>query len=196
MNRHLHKYKKLSEDELLKAYLEEGDESAYGELYSRYLPKLTAALNALLRDSSVPDKKYVFDEVIQKTLKNLHNSKSFKEGKIENYGVYLFKVLRNTFIAHCKETKKRTTNKDEYQRTQGLHVIEVNSDEEVEDDSHKVNEAIEKLGSENQKKVIHLRFWEGYSHRMIAQNTSIEEDNVRNYINRAKKALKKYLGQP
>lgn len=195
MNENLHKYEELSEDALLKAYLDEGDQLAYGELYRRHVPKVNAALKILLNDAQIWDKEDARKEIIQKTLLNLLESKSFKEGKVENFQVYLYKIMRNTFIAHCKNTKKRTGKKDEYQR---LHIIEndieMDFEEDVEDKRKKVNEAIEKLNSDGQKKVIYHKFWEGFTHEMIAEETGIEKDNVRNYINRAKKKLKKLLG--
>lgn len=192
MNQHLHKHKQLSEDELLKAYLEEGDELAYGKLYSLHLPKLDAALKEFLKNTNLEDKQHAHDEIIQKTLENLHNSKSFKNKKVKDYQSYLFIILKNTFINYSKNTKKQIAEQDEYQKSQPI-VVEESLTEEMEIKHKKVNEAIEKLNSEKQKEAIILRM-SGHSYRMIAKKMGTEEGRIRNYINRGKKAIRKILG--
>jgi len=194
MNQHLHKYKKLSNDELLIAYIEEGDEYAYSELYIRHVPKVSAALKKLLRNTSVPNKEDARKEIIQKTLLNLLNSKSFKEGKIENFQVYLYRTMENTFFTHCKGIKKQDNKDKEYQRTYSNHIREDDyTKEEMEEDYKALDEAIEKLSSEKQKEAIILRM-SGHSYRMIAQKMGTEEGRIKNYINRGKKAIRKILG--
>jgi RNA polymerase sigma-70 factor (ECF subfamily) len=58
-----------------------------------------------------------------------------------------------------------------------------------------LNEAVEKL-PDNQKAVVLLRDYEGYSYKEIADITNLTESQVKVYIYRARLFLKKYIGSP
>jgi RNA polymerase sigma-70 factor (ECF subfamily) len=58
-----------------------------------------------------------------------------------------------------------------------------------------LNEAVEKLPVD-QKSVVLLRDYEGYSYKEIAEITNLTESQVKVYIYRARLFLKKYIGSP
>ncbi len=58
-----------------------------------------------------------------------------------------------------------------------------------------LNEAVEKLPPD-QKSVVLLRDYEGYSYKEIAEITDLSEAQVKVYIYRARLFLKKYIGSP
>jgi RNA polymerase sigma factor (sigma-70 family) len=98
---------------------------------------------------------------------------------------YLFTTAYRLMLERIKK-KKRVTSIDS-----SLRVVAVNSTPEF--DLKKVlNEAVERL-PEDQRAVILLRDYEGYSYQEIGEITGLNESQVKVYIFRARVSLKNYI---
>jgi RNA polymerase sigma-70 factor (ECF subfamily) len=98
---------------------------------------------------------------------------------------YLFTTAYRLMLERIKK-KKRVTSIDA-----SLRVVSVNSTPEF--DLKKVlNEAVERL-PEDQRAVILLRDYEGYSYQEIGEITGLTESQVKVYIFRARVSLKNYI---
>lgn len=101
---------------------------------------------------------------------------------------YLFSVAYRTMIDHLRKAR--------YQEdidTMPLERHEYTNDTAV-DLPEILEEALGKL-PELQRSVIMLRDYEGYSYKEIGEITQLTESQVKVYIFRARKALKKFIGK-
>jgi RNA polymerase sigma-70 factor (ECF subfamily) len=99
---------------------------------------------------------------------------------------YLFSTGYHTMIDQIRRDKKKG-NFDEVQ------VQKLSHDRQYSDLNEILHEALETL-PEKQKSVVLLRDYEGYSYQEIGEITDMSESQVKVYIFRARKALKKYIG--
>ncbi len=122
-------------------------------------------------------------DVVQDTFEKVWlkaSSVSFEKSKS-----YLFTTAYRLMLERIKK-KKRVTSIDA-----SLRVVSVNSTPEF--DLKKVlNEAVERL-PEDQRAVILLRDYEGYSYQEIGEITGLTESQVKVYIFRARVSLKNYI---
>jgi len=99
---------------------------------------------------------------------------------------YLFTTAYHTLIDVTRKEKKQSSfdevREEKYSETSGYSDLQ-----EI------LHQAIEQL-PEDQKAVILLRDYEGYSYQEIAEITDMSEAQVKVYIFRGRKFLKNYLG--
>ncbi len=101
---------------------------------------------------------------------------------------YLFTTAHHTMIDHFRKNKKMS----------GAEVNENSagsSEKSYSDLNDILNRAVDRL-PENQKTVVLLRDYEGYSYKEISGITGLSEQQVKVYIFRARTALKKYIVKP
>ena len=99
---------------------------------------------------------------------------------------YLFSTGYNTMIDQIRRDKKKG-NYNEVEAQKLSHSQQYSDLNEI------LHEALETL-PEKQKSVVLLRDYEGYSYQEIGEITSMSESQVKDYIFRARKALKQYIG--
>jgi len=111
--------------------------------------------------------------------------------KLENVSAlkvktYLFTSAYHTMIDYIRKEKKyKDANPDE--------LNEPSHSEQYSDLGELLDRAVKKL-PEDQKAVVMLRDYEGYSYRDISQITGLTESQVKVYIYRARVYLKNYIG--
>lgn len=98
---------------------------------------------------------------------------------------YLFTTGYRTMIDLIRREKKQG-NFDEVKENKLAH------DKQYSDLNEILHEALDRL-PEDQKSVVLLRDYEGYSYKEISDITDLSEAQVKVYIYRARVALKKYL---
>ncbi len=110
--------------------------------------------------------------------------------KVENVNFakaksYLFTTGYHTMIDLIRREKKQG-NFDE------VNPIKLSTDRQYTDLNEILHRALEQL-PEQQRSVVLLRDYEGYSYREIEEITGLNESQVKVYIYRARVTLKKYL---
>ena len=111
-----------------------------------------------------------------------------KEVRSEKSKSYLFTTGYHTMIDFIRKNRRNVSyNTVEYTGE--------SYDKGYSDLKEILNEAIEKLPVD-QKSVVLLRDYEGYSYKEIAEITELTESQVKVYIYRARLFLKKYIGSP
>ena len=142
------------------------------------------------------------DNIYRFILKNIKNSDKAKDIvqdtyeklwiKIETVSYdkvksYLFTTAYHTMIDIIRREKKQgdfnTVKPDNYSHN-----------EQYSDLNEILHEAINKL-PEDQRSVIMLRDYEGYSYEEIGEVTGLNESQVKVYIYRARLALKEFIGK-
>ena len=99
---------------------------------------------------------------------------------------YIFTTAYHTMIDHIRKNKRLVTFDD---------VTELNHSHEktYSDVGEILNAAVSKLPT-NQRTVLMLRDYEGYSYDEISEITGLNESQVKVYIYRARVFLKSYIG--
>ena len=100
---------------------------------------------------------------------------------------YLFSAAYHTMIDMIRK-EKRQTSFDMVNQEYHSHTEQYNDLNEI------LHQALNQL-SEDQRSVIMLRDYEGYSYIEISQITGFSESQVKVYIYRGRQYLKKYLGR-
>lgn len=172
----------LTDEELLKQYMQSGQTKYFGELYNRYIPLLYGLCLKYLRD-----KDRAQDAVMQ-----LFEDLLSKAGhyEIKTFRSWLYRVAKN----HClqilrKESKEisldytiNSMESDEF-----LHLI--GEDESTEEQLKALHDCLEKL-MEPQRTCIICFFMEEMSYLDITEQTGFTLNNVKSYIQNGKRNLK------
>ena len=98
---------------------------------------------------------------------------------------YLFSTAYHTFIDYFRRSKKIET-KAEFENNKHFHSEQYSDLKEI------LEQAVNQL-PDDQKAVILLRDYEGYSYQDISEITGLNESQVKVYIYRARVSLKNYL---
>ncbi len=124
-------------------------------------------------------------DIIQDTYEKLW--RKLETVSSEKVKSYLFTTAYHTMIDLLRKEKWstdfNTVNRDSYSHT-----------DQYSDLNEILHEAIERL-PEDQRSVIMLRDYEGYSYQEIAEITGLTESQVKVYIYRGRLFLKNYLGK-
>ncbi len=130
--------------------------------------------------------KEVARDLVQESFMKLWEKR--KEVVAEKSKSYLFTTGYHTMIDYIRKNSRNVS-------FDTVEYHEESSDRGYTDLKEILNEAVEKLPVD-QKSVILLRDYEGYSYKEIADITNLTESQVKVYIYRARLFLKKYIGSP
>ncbi|SOE21071.1 RNA polymerase sigma-70 factor, ECF subfamily [Spirosomataceae bacterium TFI 002] len=104
-----------------------------------------------------------------------------------NFKAYFFTCLKNMAFDHLKKL-----DKNQQMKTQYLHSIEENYDQNNEIEEVKVNKLLHAMSTlpKKRKMILELIVEEGKSYQEIAEIMSISKNTVKNQLVKAKKFLK------
>lgn len=123
-------------------------------------------------------------DVVQDTFERLWiNAKKIDGKKAKSY---LFTTAYHAMIDQIRKDKRQTDFEQ-------VDPASYSHNEQYSDLKEILNEAIERLPAD-QKSVVMLRDYEGYSYKEIAEITDLSEAQVKVYIYRARVFLKNYIG--
>ena len=127
--------------------------------------------------------KALAEDIVQDSYEKLWiNCENVQFLKVKSY---LFSTAYHTFIDYYRRSKKIESTAD-YQRISPHHSEQYTGIKEI------LDQAVNQLPSD-QKAVILLRDYEGYSYQEISEITGLNESQVKVYIYRARVSLKNYL---
>ncbi len=140
------------------------------------------------------------DNVYRFILKNLRHNEDAKDvvqgafeklwinrGKVETERSksYLFTIAYNQMIDHLRKNKRIVLREDFAENAKG-------STNTKHDTKRILNEALAKL-SEQQRSLVLLKDYEGYSYEEIGEITGLNESQVKVYLHRARLQLREYI---
>jgi len=150
----------------------------YNKAVDKYADKLYRFVLKNLRE------EHMSNDIIQDTYEKLWVKLEDVSGlKVKTY---LFTTAYHTMIDYIRKEKR-------YSDAEPVSELEPSHSVQYSDLSEILEEALEKL-PDDQKAVVMLRDYEGYSYREIAQITDLSETQVKVYIYRARVYLKNYIG--
>lgn len=101
---------------------------------------------------------------------------------------YLFTIAYNQMIDHIRKNKRISLKDDFADSAKGATT-------QKHDAKRILNEALAKL-SEQQRSLVLLKDYEGYSYDEIGQITGLNESQVKVYLHRARLQLREYIISP
>jgi RNA polymerase sigma-70 factor (ECF subfamily) len=131
---------------------------------------------------SIKDRDVAHDVVQDTFVKVWKNAENISFAKAKSY---LFSTAYHTMIDWTRREKKK-------ERFDTLNEIDYSHSEQYSDTKEILDRALDTL-PEQQKHLVLLRDYEGYSYKEIGEICSLTEAQVKVYIFRARKALKNYL---
>lgn len=175
---------KLSDHELLEAYIASGDLEELGTLYSRYMHLVYGVCLKYLndRERSKDAVNGIFEHLITEIPK--FEIKSFKP--------WLYVVCKNYCLMELRRQKSRKNQADKLlqvqnmESTSSLHPIDEAPDLKLEEN---LARCIERL-KEEQRKCILMFYYEEYCYKEISEQLEIPVNKVKSYIQNGKRNLK------
>ena len=132
---------------------------------------------------NIRDKEKARDLVQDSFEKLWMNVEHVAAGKAKSY---LFTTAYHKMIDQTRQDKRMAACDDG-------HTMSWSHSEQYSDAMEKLNQGVTKLPSD-QRSVLMLRDYEGYSYKEIAEITGLTEAQVKVYIYRARVFLKEYIG--
>ena len=124
------------------------------------------------------------EDIIQDTFEKLWIR--LEEVSAQKVKSYLFTTAYHTMIDGIRKEKR-------YMQMDQANIYEEATSEQYSDLGELLERAVQNLPAD-QKAVVMLRDYEGYSYREIAEITGLTETQVKVYIYRARVFLKNYIG--
>ncbi len=124
-------------------------------------------------------------DIVQDSYEKLWVNRRFVDG--EKVKSYLFTTAYRTMIDFIRREKKITAS-PESELPEHSHATQYSDLQEI------LHEAVAML-PEDQRSVVLLRDYEGYSYKEISEITKLKESQVKVYIYRARVFLKNYIGK-
>lgn len=137
---------------------------------------------------------------ILKNLRHIEDAKDIVQGafeklwmnrdKVENNRSksYLFTIAYNQMIDHLRKNKRVVLSDEFTENAKGASYTK-------QDTKKILNEALARL-NEQQRSLVLLKDYEGYSYEEIGQITGLNESQVKVYLHRARLQLRDYIVRP
>ncbi|MBE0650098.1 MAG: sigma-70 family RNA polymerase sigma factor [Bacteroidales bacterium] len=154
-----------------------------GTEYNRCVDEYSDALYAFMLKST-KDEELARDLVQESFMRLWEHRHEVEKTKSKSY---LFTIGYHAMIDHIRKHKRVEAFNDKY-HTQITH-------NDFSDLKEVLNKAVDNL-PEDQKSVLLLRDYEGYSYKEIGEITGLTESQVKVYIFRARLFLKNYIVHP
>lgn len=186
---HTNRHTDLSDDDLLLAFRQSGDNEWLGRLLQRYTVLLFGVAMKYLKEEEQAQ-----DAVQQVFLKALTH---FPQGEIQNFKGWLYVLMRN----HCFQLLRDKTYHVPEESIGHIPAPEHTSQNDYiqqEATLDQMNEALHELGEEQRMSVV-LFYLQKLSYQQIMERTGFSFAQVKSYIQNGKRNLKllllKKLGQ-
>lgn len=125
------------------------------------------------------------EDIVQESFIKLWNTRDELEN-IDNTEAFAIIILRNTCLDYLRKTK------NDYHTSYDADIpetVSLSTQIEIQDDAKYVKSLIDKL-PEQQRQVMMLKHWDGYTDEEIENMTGISPGNIRVILSRARKTIR------
>ena len=175
----------LANERQLVLQAQDGNSEAFGQLYDAYMERIYRFVYFRVEDQQTAE-----DITSQVFLKAWSNLDRFQFSRTP-YLAWLYTIAHNAVIDHYR-TRKVTTALDDVQLSQPDHSEVVENDIDLTSEMQSVKSALQAL-TDDQQKVLTLKFIEGLSNNEIARHLGKREGAIRALQMRGLQALAKQL---
>lgn len=155
------------------------DAEAFKKEFLPYHQKMYRVAYRFVQDVSVAE------DLVQETFIKLWNKRN-ETDSINNTEAYAIITLRNTCLDHLRKAKHDFDTEYDY------NIPETKSLEkeiELRDEANQIKNLINKL-PDQQRQIMELKHWDGYSDEEIEQITGLSSGNIRVILSRARKTIR------
>jgi RNA polymerase sigma-70 factor (ECF subfamily) len=171
----------LSDAALVAQYRSSDDLSVLGDLYNRYMDMVYGVCLNYLKDPEEAQDAVmaIFEELVGK----------LRQHQVDNFKSWLYTLAKNHCLMKLRSQKKIPLTKlgDELMQSEAdEHLKDVLSREEH---FRQLDACMEQL-ADNQRRVIELFYLQGKCYNEISEETGLEWNNVRSFIQNGRRNLK------
>ena len=171
----------LPDASLVNAYKSTGDQQAVAELYQRYMDLVYGVcLKYLKQPENAQDSVIaIYEELLVKLQKH----------EVENFKGWLYTLAKNHCLMRLRSEKKSITVNFDVELMQSEENVHLNGELDKEENFKKLDYCLGQLQSD-QKKVIELFYLQGKCYNEISEQTGLDWNKVRSYIQNGRRNLK------
>lgn len=171
----------ISDKELLSIYQQGQDLQVLGELYSRYMELVYAVCLKYLKDPE--QSRDAVMQIFEELVKKLHKH------EVDNFKSWLHTVAKNHCLMQLRTPKNLKTTEFKGDLMQSEDEVHLNGVLSREENFQKLEKCLETLPSE-QKLCVEMFYLQNKCYKEIAEQTGIDWNKVRSYIQNARRNLK------
>lgn len=171
----------LTDNELVHLYKQTADLKVLGDLYQRYMDLLYGVCLKYFKDREIAKDAVlnIFEELVGKLQKH----------EVENFKSWVYQVAKNHCLMQLRKDKKFTKAQIDPEIMQNEEIVHLNGELEKEENFKQLDYCLGQLGKE-QRQVVELFYLQNKCYKEIVEETGIEWNAVRSYIQNGKRNLK------
>lgn len=171
----------LTDNELVHLYKQTADLKILGDLYQRYMDLLYGVCLKYFKDREIAKDAVlnIFEELVGKLQKH----------EVENFKSWVYQVAKNHCLMQLRKDKKFTKAQIDPEIMQNEEIVHLNGELEKEENFKQLDYCLGQLGKE-QRQVVELFYLQNKCYKEIVEETGIEWNAVRSYIQNGKRNLK------
>lgn len=165
--------------------LRKGDQQLFSVLYDNYARALLGVIKKVIPDDDVAE------DVLQDSFVKIWNNKSMYDASKGRLYTWMLNIVRNTSIDYMRSRQNKLDEK--IQRGENV-VYEVNRVNKVEQNTDRIGlRAVVDTLKEDQRKLIDMAYFEGYTQEEIAEELAIPLGTVKTRVRAALMVLRKLV---
>ena len=176
----------MPDNELVQLYKQTHDLKVLGDLYQRYMDLLYGVCLKYFKDAE-PAKDAVlsiFEELISKLQKH----------DVENFRAWVYQVAKNHCLMQLRKDKKFMKAQIDPEIMQNEEIVHLNGELAKEENFRQLEFCLGQLNKE-QRQVVELFYLQNKCYNEIVEQTGIEWNSVRSFIQNGKRNLKICMDQ-
>lgn len=176
----------LPDKDLILLYKQTADLKVLGDLYQRYMDLLYGVCLKYFKDTELAKDAVlaIFEELITKLQKH----------EVENFKSWVYQVAKNHCLMQLRKDKKFTKAQVDPEIMQNEEIVHLNGELEKEENFKQLDYCLGQLKAE-QRQVVELFYLQNKCYKEIAEQTGMEWNMVRSYIQNGKRNLKICMDQ-
>lgn len=182
----LHKYKVMTDEEVVNAYRLSSDQQLVGELFERYSHLVFGVCLKYLKNRD--ESKDMVITIFEKLMNDLKNF------NVQNFRPWLHTVTRNHCLMFLRKVNRPGTEKDietlSYKLKESEEELKEKNENEIQ--LTQLEESIKEL-NEEQRICITLFYLESKSYQEVSAITGWDMNKVKSYIQNGKRNLKNLI---
>ena len=174
------------DNELVHLYKQTHDLKVLGDLYQRYMDLLYGVCLKYFKDTELAKDAVlsIFEELISKLQKH----------EVENFKAWVYQVTKNHCLMQLRRDKKFTKAQIDPDIMQNEEIVHLNGELEKEENFKQLDFCLGQLNKE-QRQVLELFYLQNKCYKEIVEQTGIEWNSVRSFIQNGKRNLKICMDQ-
>ena len=176
----------LPDKELVQLYKATSDLKVLGDLYQRYMELLYGVCLKYFKDPELAKDAVlsIFEELVTKLQKH----------EVENFKAWLYQLAKNHCLMQLRKDKRFTKAQIDPDIMQNEEIVHLNGELEKEENFKQLDFCLGQLNKE-QRQVLQLFYLQNKCYKEIVEETGLEWNAVRSFIQNGKRNLKICLDQ-